>query len=317
MAAVAWAPLSLVEIRCCLCGADDAEPIAIGEDFEYRSSPDTFLAYQCHACGLVYLHPRPSETELTRIYPPEYHAFNFSLENYGLVFRVRRRLEASRLLSLCRNLRADARILDVGCGDGFHLGLLRDFGEPSWRLEGVDTSENAVRSASQKGLNIWKGSVQDLNLSPASYDLALLIATIEHTADPTGILQTIRRLLRPGGKLLIVTDNTRTLDFRIFKHRHWGGYHFPRHWNLFNASNLATLCTNVGFEVQAIDSLVSPVNWVYSIRNSLVDFNAPRWLVNRFSLESAASLAFFTIFDSICRTLGEGALLRAIFRRPS
>lgn len=227
-------PLQLVPVRCCICRDDDAEPIAVGEDFEYRTSSDNFLAMRCRSCGLVYLNPRPDVAELARIYPPNYHAFDFSSERFGIVYRIRRWLEARRALSWCRNLTDDARILDVGCGDGFHLRLLREFGKSSWRLEGVDLSPAAIESATAAGLKVHEGRIEELSLLPGTYDLVLLIQTIEHIESPPETLATIRTLLRPGGLLVIVTDNTRSLDFRFFGGRHWGGYHFPRHWNLFN-----------------------------------------------------------------------------------
>ena len=46
-------PLRLEPARCCVCGHDDAMPLAVGEDFEYHSSPDQFLAMRCRDCGLV------------------------------------------------------------------------------------------------------------------------------------------------------------------------------------------------------------------------------------------------------------------------
>ena len=107
-----------MDVACCICGVDESEPIAVGEDFEYRTSPDSFQAVRCQRCGLVYLDPRPAVSEFDRIYPASYHAFDFSEERFGLVYQVRRRLEARRLLSWCRGLPEDARILDVGCGDG-------------------------------------------------------------------------------------------------------------------------------------------------------------------------------------------------------
>ena len=308
--------LSLVPVQCCICESDDAAPIAVGEDFEYQTSPDTFLAMRCRGCGLVYLNPRPSLDDLSRIYPPDYHAFEFSPEHYGLVYKVRRRLEARRLLSWCRNLRDDARILDVGCGDGFHLRLLRDFGKPGWRLEGVDLDERAVEAAARAGLIVHKGSVEQLDLPQTAYDLALLIQTLEHVDDPPGVLRAVRALLRPGGRLVVVTDNTRSLDFELFKGRHWGGYHFPRHWNLFSPYTLRALAGKVEMEVETLTTIVSPVNWVYSIRNILFDLGAPPWLINRFSLKSIGSLAAFTAFDTLHQLAGRGALLRAVLRRP-
>ncbi len=308
--------MNLVDVACCICGVDDSEPIAVGEDFEYHTSPDTFQVVRCQRCGLVYLDPRPHVSELGRIYPPTYHAYDFSEERFGLVFQVRRRLEARRLLSWCKGLPEDARIVDIGCGDGFHLRLLREFGRPGWTLEGIDADQKAVAAAARSGLPVHHGTVQELELPTSSYHLAIMIQTIEHVDDPPAVLRAVRNLLRPGGRLVIVTDNVETLDFRLFGGRHWGGYHFPRHWNLFSRGTLRALADKVGFEVEEMATILSPVNWVYSVRNFLVDYEAPRWLVNRFSLASPGSLAFFTAFDWLYQVLGRGALLRAFLRRP-
>src|SRR5579862_6126732 len=258
------ASLVLNHVACCVCGATDGQPVGVGEDFEYHTSPDTFLAMRCRQCGLIYLDPRPAPSELDRIYPPNYHAFDFSAERYGFVYKVRRWLEARRVMSWCKGLPPDARILDVGCGDGFHLRLLRDFGISTWSLEGVDASPRAVAAARRDGLVVREGTIETLRLAPGSYDLVILVATIEHVDDPPGVLGAVRRALRPGGWVVIVTDNTATLDFAMFGGRHWGGYHFPRHFNLFNRSTLSALAARCGLEVDRIETVVSPVNWVYS-----------------------------------------------------
>ena len=309
-------PLALVPVRCCVCDVDDADPLAIGEDFEYRTSPDSFLAVRCRRCGLVYLNPRPANSELDRIYPPDYHAFNFSEGEFGFVYKVRCRLEARRLLDCCRGLDPAARILDIGCGDGFHLGLLREFGNPGWRLEGVDSSARAVEMATRRGLTVHRSFVQDCPVPPESIDLALMIATIEHVDHPPEVLAAVRRLLKPGGRVVIVTDNAAAPDARLFQGRHWGGYHFPRHWNLFTAATLRALARNSGLEVDSLGGITSPVNWVYSIRNRLVDAEAPAWMIRRFSLNTPVSLGVFTILDSALRLIGKSGLLRAILRKP-
>jgi hypothetical protein len=61
--------------------------------------------------------------------------------------------------------------------------------------------------------------------------------------------------------------------------------------------------------------MVSPVNWVYSLRNALDDWGAPRSVVDWFSLESPVPLAAFTAFDWLHQRARRGALLRAVFRR--
>jgi SAM-dependent methyltransferase len=310
-------PLRLEATQCCLCRHEVADPIAVGEDFEYRSSPDTFLALRCAECGLVYLNPRPAMSELGKIYPPEYHAYDFSVRRFGLVYRARRRLEARRVLAWCHGLGSDARILDVGCGDGFHLQILRDFGHPTWELEGVEPDARAAAVARRAGLDVHQGTIQDLELPVSHYDVALLIATLEHVDDPVAVLTSVRSLVRPGGKICIVTDNVATVDFRMFGRRHWGGYHFPRHWNLFDRHTLRVLAERSGLQVEKITTAISPVNWVYSVRNLLTDWGAPRWVIDRFGLGAAGTLAVFTLVDALNQVFRRGALLRATFRRPA
>ncbi len=308
--------LKLVHAQCCVCELDDANPIGVGEDFEYRTSPDTFLAMQCSSCGLVYLNPRPDVSEFETIYPPTYHAFDFSEKDFGIVYKIRSRLEAKRLLSWCKDLPDDARILDVGCGDGFHLNLLKNYGKKSWTLEGVDIDKRAATMAGKLGLKVYLGSVETLDLPKDAYDLAFMIQTIEHLEKPFKILSVVKGMLKTGGKLVIVTDNTGSLDFKLFKSGYWGGYHFPRHWNLFNQNSLTKLAEKVGFEIADLTTQVSPVNWVYSIHNALVDWRKPRWLINQFTLKSAVSLSVFSSLDIILQKFGKGALLRAILQKP-
>jgi len=229
---------------------------------------------------------------------------------------VRCRLEARRSLNRCRRLKDNARILDVGCGDGFHLGLLRQYGNKTWKLEGVDLDQKAVKAATKAGLDVHLGRVQDVNLPERSYDMVFMIQTIEHLEDPRQVLETIFGLLREGGQLIIVTDNTGSIDFNWFKRGHWGGYHFPRHFNLFNRNSLSKLAQEVGYDVKDLTTIVSPVNWVYSIHNYLVDHKMPQWLINRFTLKSSFSLFVFTVLDFVLQKFGRGALLQATLQKP-
>jgi ubiquinone/menaquinone biosynthesis C-methylase UbiE len=309
--------ITLEHVRCCVCDTDDAAPVGLGGDYEYHTSTDTFLAMQCNSCGLVYLNPRPTVADLDTIYPDSYHAFDFSEKDFGFVHKVRSRLEANRLLSWCKDLSGDAKILDIGCGDGFHLKLLKQFGKKSWTVEGIDISERAAAAAGRSGIKIHTGSVENIGLPENSYDLAFMIQTIEHVEHPEKVLAGARRLLKPGGKLVIVTDNTGSPDFNFFRGGYWGGYHFPRHWNLFNKNSLRKLAVKTGYEVADLITAVSPVNWVYSIHNTLVDAEAPRWMISRFTLKSFLSLSAFTSLDIVLQKLGRGALLRAILKKNS
>jgi SAM-dependent methyltransferase len=310
-------PLKREEVACCVCEATTHSSVeGIGVDFEYRTSKDVHTARRCDGCGVVFLSPRPQRSEFERIYPSNYHSLDFSAEGYGFVHRIRSRLEANRLLRYCKGAPPGARILDVGCGDGFHLDLLRRFGDPSWTLEGMDVDERAIEGARQRGLHVQVSSIEQAELEPEHYDVIYAIQTIEHLGHPDQAFRNVYRALKPSGRFVVVTDNTDTLDFSLFRDRHWGGYHFPRHWYLFNKRALAKLATRSGFEVRSIDTIVSPVNWVYSIHNSLVDRRAPDWAVSFFTLKSPLSLAAFTLVDMPLSAVGRGALLHGVFEKP-
>ena len=271
---------------------------------------------RCNSCGLIYLNPRPVISEFKKIYPPTYHAYDFSENNFGFPYKVRSKIERWRLLNDCSRLPDNARILDVGCGDGFHLSLLAKSGKKNWSLEGVDVDEHAIEAATLKGLKVHLGTVEEVDLPAESYDLIFMIMTIEHVERPDKTVCKIKRLLKKGGRLVIVTDNTDSLDFTFFKKHYWGGYHFPRHLNLFSRPSLRSLAEKTGFEVESLKTIISPVNWVYSIHNSLVDHGRPKWLVDRFTLKSTLSLSVFTVLDFIFQKFGRGALLKGVFRKP-
>jgi 2-polyprenyl-3-methyl-5-hydroxy-6-metoxy-1,4-benzoquinol methylase len=310
--------LKVVPVRCCVCGSgvDNANKVGRGYDYEYFTSLDEFDAYRCKECSNVYLSPRPDISEFQRIYPPTYHSLDFSEQNYSFVHNVRSRLEANRLLRYCEGIADDAKLLDVGCGDGFHLKLLKRYGKPSWTLEGIDLDSRAVGIASKGGLMVHQGTVEELTLGSEAYDLVYTIQTIEHVAHPDVFMKSINSLLKPGGRLVIVTDNTDSFDFSYFKTGYWGGYHFPRHWNLFNPKSLTRLAHETGFHVSDLQTIVSPVNWVYSIHNMLVDNKAPQWLIRQFTLKSPISLGIFTVLDTILQKFGKGALLNAFLTKP-
>ena len=182
--------------------------------------------------------------------------------------------------------------------------------------QGIDLDSRAVDIAVDSGLNVRLGTLEEVDFPKDRYDLVYTLQTLEHVASPDQFLLDIRRILKPGGRLVIVTDNTDSFDFTLFKKGSWGGYHFPRHWNLFNRRSLHLLADKTGFEVPKITTIVSPVNWVYSLHNLLIGLNAPSWVVARFTLKSPVSLGLFTLIDAMLQKVGRGALLNAYLSKP-
>ena len=76
------------------------------------------------------------------------------------------------------------------------------------------------------------------------------------------------------------------------------------------------LAEKTDFEVSYLGTQCSPVNWVYTVHNWLVDIKAPLRLTNAFTLKSTFSLAFFTIVDFVLQKFRRGELLRVKLRKP-
>jgi ubiquinone/menaquinone biosynthesis C-methylase UbiE len=119
--------------------------------------------------------------------------------------------DARRRRELARAALAAApgeRILDVGCGPGFYCAeLLAEVGESGW-VTGVDSSAAmlslaARRCAGHDNVELLEGEAGALPVPEESFDAALSVQVIEYVADLESALADLRRVLRPGGRVLI------------------------------------------------------------------------------------------------------------------
>jgi SAM-dependent methyltransferase len=108
--------------------------------------------------------------------------------------------------------------LDAGCGDGRHLAAFAQTGQPPLRLAGTDISarilETARKSTDQSGLDVdyQRANLERLPFDDCSFDLVLCTQVIEHLLDPQAGVRELARVLAPGGKLVLSTDNRHTLS---------------------------------------------------------------------------------------------------------
>lgn len=116
-------------------------------------------------------------------------------------FVGRRRIIGAVLdANIARDARDGRRILDVGCGTGTMLAELRRFGD----VHGVDTEPAAVEFCHRQGeTQVELASGGEIPHPDASFDLVTLLDVIEHVDDDQTLLAEARRLLAPGGSILI------------------------------------------------------------------------------------------------------------------
>lgn len=117
-------------------------------------------------------------------------------------FVGRRAILESFLERIAKDLRTannDLRILDVGCGTGANLEMLKQFGES----EGVDVSDDALEFCRKKGLKVHKGLAEELPFADETFDLVTALDVVEHLDDDVAGLKEMYRILKKGGKTLI------------------------------------------------------------------------------------------------------------------
>jgi SAM-dependent methyltransferase len=113
----------------------------------------------------------------------------------------RRRIIQSLVEQICSKADVEnRRILDVGCGTGANLKMLARFGQ----AEGVDISEQAVSFCRDRGLDSVKlGAIEQLPYEDESFHIVTALDVIEHLDDDVAGLREIRRVLGPGGYVLV------------------------------------------------------------------------------------------------------------------
>lgn len=196
-----------VKSDCCnSCGGKGADLLFKNYDHSKKNN-QTFNIIKCRRCGLVRISPRPTKSK--DCYPDDYEPY--SLKNRDFYYSLTRTLMLSYYKKIktpatifkalvCKILYAppelikNGKVLDIGCGNGGYLSILKDCG---WKVYGLDFSEKAVRCAREKrGLkNVKKTKAENLPYPERFFDLITMNHVIEHLTDPRKTLKEAKRVL--------------------------------------------------------------------------------------------------------------------------
>lgn len=234
---------------CLVCGSEDAAPLFQASDRLYRTTTREFSVVRCGSCGLVRLDPQPSPEELRDYYPanywfaPDRSAASRLEEAYRrLVLRDHVRFVTQALASVAE----PGPLLDIGCGGGLFLGMMRQSGFP---VAGLDFSAEAAAIAwRRQQVPAVCGMLDCTPLRPGVFGAVTMFHVLEHLPDPRTYLLAAHRLLRPGGRLVVQVPNAACWQFRLLG-RAWNGVDVPRHLFDFRDRDVERLLVGCGFEV--------------------------------------------------------------------
>ena len=237
--------------RCVFCGE--------GAPAQQQHDVNGFRIMRCE-CGLVYSDPRVApQAQFARVYVEGYgrpsrphpsqrpalsRLWRSIRGHYSADDAVRKRWRAIRRW-LPR--RGRLRFLDVGCNIGDLVELI-SAENPTWTVRGVEPSRHAAEVARRHGLNVDCGFLEEAGYEEDSFDVICAWDVIEHVPEPFGFLQTVRRVLAPGGRFITHCPNYESLRRRHEGPR-WGVFLPEQHLYHYTPQTLRRLFTEADAEV--------------------------------------------------------------------
>lgn len=241
--------------HCFLCGACKTDRLwAWAEEFylAHIAKRGIPLAFDvCADCGLVRQNPFAPDDLVQRLYAEL--DFDVPVTDFD-----------ERYDWLCRTLGGEpepGRLLDVGCSDGRQAAV---YLSRSWQAVGVETSLSASEIAAQRGVEVFRCSVEEADLQHESFDLVLFFHLLEHLADPREFMARMVSCVKPNGYLYFELPNLQ---------RPYGNLRnfFPAfHYYIFGPEHIARLLSEFELQIVRYEPAVNQ-----------------RWLVRRVSSSAA------------------------------
>ncbi|MDP1674933.1 MAG: class I SAM-dependent methyltransferase [Burkholderiales bacterium] len=259
---------------CMICGSDGEPLYDALLDHQYGVSGQWSLR-KCRSkiCGLVWQDPMITAGDLPLAYKSYYTHGNpssFSSDNFwGRSFSFLDRRIASVLglvpeRNRYRNGFLDdcppGSLLDIGCGNGDFAANMRLQG---WSVRGTDADPEAAGAVARThGFEVDVGELTDLAYPGESLDAVTARHVIEHIREPEAFLRECWRILKPGGRLVLVTPNVASLGHQIYR-QHWQGLEPPRHMFLYDTRTLHALARSCDIESLSLFSTAQGASYIF------------------------------------------------------
>jgi SAM-dependent methyltransferase len=133
------------------------------------------------------------------------------------------------------------RILDIGCFNG---ALLKYLGK-DWQKFGIEPSADAARLAEARGVHILAPMLEDVDFGQTPFNAVVAIDVVEHVADPLGFFRRTGDLVAPGGVLVVLTGDTRSLAWRLQRSMYWY-CSLPEHVSYYSRKSLDMVGSIIG-----------------------------------------------------------------------
>lgn len=202
-------------------------------------------------------------------------------------------------------------VLEVGCGNGNFLERLRAKGVKN--SIGLEFSDDAILSATNKGLNVIKQTIQNhAEQHPDQYDVVCFFQVLEHIDDIHSFMTAAVKSLKKGGKLIIGVPNSNPY---LYKYDRLHSLNLPpHHMGLWSDEALRNIAPYFGLNIEEVHT--EKLIWQYrsQYRNAMINhYKKHNNLIAKF-LQIIPAFVFKS-YLSVSEAAAEGRHLLAIYNK--
>lgn len=265
-------PLEIADKRyerveaCDICGAPS------------QSHPTLFWKHntpmvRCTTCGMIYSNPRWKAEYLFGRYTPEYWEQYSDKIKRTAIDPIANQEYYDPHLNYMEIVRQTWRVLDVGCATGEFLAAAQ---ARLWQVYGVEPSPIGAALAERvPGATIHTGTLDTAPWPDGFFDAVVLLEVIEHLQSPSAYMEQIKRLVRPGGMMVLATPNIHSLAYALLG-RKWDPVGPNDHLYLFAPKTLERLLNRYGFAIHHLHTLATDLEtWRRWLRYPALQWLAP------------------------------------------
>jgi SAM-dependent methyltransferase len=252
----------LESVACNLCGSERHSALYEMPDREFFRE-EFFTVVECDRCGLGFVNPRPTITEIQKHYPSKYYQGPPTASHVR--YLKRRFTREARYLKQLEYGSARKKLLDVGCANG---DFPRFMAARGWEVEGVEISESSERITD---FRVYTQEFQDIPVNEPVYDAVTAWAVMEHVHDPMAYFRKASQLVKKDGLFVFLVPN-----FCSVASRYLFCEDIPRHLYFFTRETVREYLQKTGFVLVKEDNgrgiyKLAPNNWLgFMIRTRLL-----------------------------------------------
>lgn len=221
---------------------------------DHSVSGEVFELIENSEFGFLETYPQPSKEKLPQYYESEdYISHTDAKRNlFEKLYHLVREFALNKKLSLINSFVSgnsnEKMLLDIGCGTG---DFLKTALNNDWVISGIEPNDDARAIANKKTNNTVFNIEHLLEFQEKSFDVITLWHVLEHLPNLEDHVNLLKKLLKPGGRIIIAVPNYKSYDAKVYK-EFWAAYDVPRHLWHFNKNSISKLFSKKSMEIEKI-----------------------------------------------------------------